>query len=283
MTVEESAIHRPPAPLLPFVERYVGYRYLGFEPGVHLGMPGRFLTVVISFDAPLTLAMDPATGATTDHDAMVSGFHDRAVEIRHDGNQHGIQLDGTPAGARALFGMPAGELASAAVDIADTWSPALAAELYDRTAAAPTWTERFAVLDEVLLRALASNLPEPSGARVAATDAWNVITSTNGSVRVAAVADELGWSRRHLTSQFTAEYGHSPKTMAGILRFERSVAMLKQPGHPSLATIATACGYADQAHMNRDWQRFAGRSPSAWLAGEQLPFVQDDVEGTGAD
>lgn len=283
MTVEESAVHRPPPPLRPFVERYVGYRYLGFEPGVHLGMPGRFLTVVISFDDPLTLAMDPAEGSTTDHDSMVSGFHDRAVAIRHNGNQHGIQLDVTPAGARALFGMPAGALASAAVDLADTWSPTVAAELYERAATATTWAGRFAVLDDVFLRALATNLPYPSAARVAATGAWGLLTATGGSARITDVAAELGWSRRHLTQQFTAEYGLAPKTMAGILRLERSVAMMKRPDRPSLGDIAAACGYADQAHMNRDWQRFVGRSPTAWLAGEQLPFVQDQDPIEGAE
>jgi len=278
MTTElaESAVHRPPPALRPFVERYVGYRYLGYEPGVHLGMPGRYLTVVISFDDPLTLTMDPGTGRSNDHDSMVSGFHDRAVEIRHNGSQHGIQLDVTPAGARALFGMPAGALVSAAVDLADTWSPSLAAELYERAALAPTWAQRFAVLDEVFLTRLASNLPAPSAARVAATDAWRLIAASGGAARVSDVAGELGWSRRHLTQEFTAEYGLPPKTMAGILRFERSVAMLKRPDRPSLGDIAAACGYADQAHMNRDWQRIVGRSPTAWLAGEQLPFVQDD-------
>ena len=37
--------------------------------------------------------------------------------ILHDGNQHGMQLHLTPAGARALFGFPAGELAAAAVPL----------------------------------------------------------------------------------------------------------------------------------------------------------------------
>ncbi len=285
MTVEqvsESAVYRPPPALLPFVERYVGYRYLGYEAGVHVGMPGRYLTVVISFDDPLTLAMQPDGGSATDHIAMVSGFHDRAVEIRHNGNQHGIQLDVTPAGARALFGAPAQALVSTAVDLADTWSESTAAELYERTATATAWADRFAVLDDLLLRALSARLPYPSSARVAATDAWRMLTASGGTARVADVATELGWSRRYLTEQFTAEYGLPPKTMAGLLRLERTVSMLKRPGNARLGEVAAACGYADQAHMNRDWQRIVGRSPTAWLAAEQLPFVQDDDHPDGA-
>jgi hypothetical protein len=29
--------------------------------------------------------------------------------------------------------------------------------------------------------------------------------------------------------------------------------------------------------MTHDWVTFAGSSPRAWLAEEQLPFVQDDL------
>ena len=50
----------------------------------------------------------------------------------------------------------------------------------------------------------------------------------------------------------------------------------------SLATIAADCGYADQAHMAREWRALAGASPTQWLADERLPFVQDDDGLDGA-
>lgn len=274
--LSEAVTHLPAVPLRPFVTRCLGYRYEGFEPGIHLGMPGRTLTVIISFDAPLTLAMGgPATDAT-DHVLMVSGLHDRAVEIRHDGSQHGVQLDLTPAGARAFFEVAPGALAGSAVDVADLWTTSLAAELYERTASATSWTERFEALDDVLLQALVAHADRADRARPAATDAWQLIVESGGAIRVADLAAALGWSRRHLTAQFTAEYGLAPKTMAGVIRFERSVALLKRRDRPRLTDIAAACGYADQPHMSREWQRYAGTSPTAWLVDEQLPFVQDD-------
>src|ERR687898_3574975 len=42
--------------------------------------------------------------------------------------------------------------------------------------------------------------------------------------------------------------------MARVLRFERSKQLFIRPDHPTLATIAADCGYADQAHMARDWR-----------------------------
>ena len=80
--------------------------------------------------------------------------------------------------------------------------------------------------------------------------------------------------RRHLTEQFRRSYGIGPKECARVIRFERARALLGSGRRPTLAEVAAACGYADQSHLTRDWKRFAGSTPSAWLA-DELPYVQD--------
>ena len=39
--------------------------------------------------------------------------------------------------------------------------------------------------------------------------------------------------------------------------------LLAEPGSPSLARIAAELGYADQAHLTRDFRATLGRPPSA--------------------
>jgi AraC-like DNA-binding protein len=109
-----------------------------------------------------------------------------------------------------------------------------------------------------------------------ATDAWRLLVETGGAIPVSGLADELGWSRRHLTEQFRRAYGIGPKELARILRFERAQRHLRSDRRPTLAVVAAECGYADQSHLNRDWQQFTGVSPSRWIT-EELPFVQDDA------
>jgi AraC-like DNA-binding protein len=60
---------------------------------------------------------------------------------------------------------------------------------------------------------------------------------------------------------------------------------LRRTGRDGLAEVAYACGYADQAHLNRDFRAFAGTTPTdfaarllpggAGVAGHELPNVQD--------
>jgi AraC-like DNA-binding protein len=281
--IAEGVVHRPPALLQPYVESYVGYRYTGFPPGEHMGLPSRHLTFVISFDQPLELSRLPdGTEAVTTFDALLGGLHTSPAVIRHDGTQHGIQLQVTPAGARGLFGLPAAELARSVVPLDAIWGP-LAGELLDRLAGAADWPARFAVVDRVLLRALATRVEVPSGARRETTAAWDRLTASAGQVAVAALAEEVGWSRRHLTERFAAEYGVGPKELARVLRFERARSMVTRPERPTLAVVAAACGYADQAHMVHEWSSLAGSSPTSWLDSEVLPFVQDEERPDGAE
>ena len=114
--VAESVVYRPPALLQPYVESYVGYRYCGFAPGEHMGLPSRHLTFIVSFDAPLELSRLPdGSEQLTSFDTLLGGLHTSPAVIRHDGSQHGVQLQVTPAGARGLFGLPAAELADVVI------------------------------------------------------------------------------------------------------------------------------------------------------------------------
>src|SRR5690606_5690496 len=129
--------------------------------------------------------------------------------------------------------------------------------------------QRFAVLDHVLVRSLPDTVPVAPEVRFA----WRRLTAAGGAIPIATLADEVGWTRRHMTERFRREFGLGPKTAARVVRFDRARRMFVA-GRASLGEVAAAAGYADQAHMNRDWRQFAGASPTQWLAEERLPFVQ---------
>jgi AraC-like DNA-binding protein len=86
-------------------------------------------------------------------------------------------------------------------------------------------------------------------------------------MRVAEVARDVGWSRRHLTARLHAEVGLGAKDLARVSRFQRSRSMMVNSARP-LADIAADCGYTDQSHLSNEWRDFAGCTPGQWLAAE---------------
>lgn len=266
----ESAAARPRPGLRPLVAGYTGYRIENAEPGVHRGLPSRHLTFIITVDGTVDLAAmpDPRQGPAS-FGALVGGLHSGPALIRHDGNQHGIQAALTPLGARRLLGLPASELATTVVDLGAVLGPA-ADELVDRVRSARTWTDRFLALDAALAR-VARDRGEP-GPEVGWV--WERLRATRGAVGIGALADEVGWSRRHLGERFRREYGLTPKEAARVMRFEVARELLRPVDRPPLADVAARCGYYDQAHFIREFRDLAGCSPTTWLA-EELPSVQD--------
>ena len=101
------------------------------------------------------------------------------------------------------------------------------------------------------------------------TEAWRLIRASGGAVLVRDVASRIGWSVRRLQAQFAAEYGVSPKALARVRRFERSLPLVAA-GEVTLADVATGCGWCDHAHMDRDWRELAGTSPSRWRVEDVL-------------
>jgi AraC-like DNA-binding protein len=260
----------PAAPLRPFIGWYSGYREAGVEPFRHRGLPSPYLTVIVTLDDPLVVTAhpDPSTPPGC-YDSLVGGLHTTPALIAHDGRQSGIQLALSPLGARALLGLPAGELASTDVHGVDLLGP-LARLLRERVLAAPDWACRFAVLDDLLLRRL--DAERHAGPRPEVAWAWRALLRSGGAAPVAALAREVGWSGRYLSRQFGIEIGLSPKLAGRVVRFDAARRLLQDRlasgVGPGLADVAAACGYFDQAHLARDFTEFAGCPPSLWLREE---------------
>jgi AraC-like DNA-binding protein len=264
----------PPPALSALIRRYIGYRYSGLQPGTHLGLPSPDLTVVLSLGPRTRLASmpDPRQRPAA-FDALVGGLHTRPAVLAYDTEMFGIELDMTPAGARSLLGVPAGELRSSVVSLEDVVGRNAAAML-EALEAAGTWAERFSVVD----RFLATRLDSLRPARLELEYAWRLIVSSGGTRRVSAVADAVGWGRRHLHESFVVEFGLSPKELARVARFHRSKEMIRRLPTANLAEVAASCGYSDQSHLAREWNRLAGGAPSRWFRRDELSFVQDGTE-----
>lgn len=274
--VQEMVSGQPAPHLRGFVAHYGGYRFAGMPAGSHRGLPSRHLTVIISLGRPVDLSVLPNRQPGASFAALAGGLHAAPAIIEHDGSQHGLHLDLTPLGARALLGVPASALASTVVHLDDVLGRD-ADELVDRVVSVGGWPARFRILDEVLTRVVADVPERPPEVAWA----WRRLVATRGRIEVAALARETGWGRRHLGERFRQELGLTPKVAARVLRFEHACDLLRRARRPRLADLAATCGYFDQAHLTRDWHDLAGCTPTTWIR-EELPSVQDGLVELGA-
>lgn len=270
MGTADVATGVPHPGLRPFVRQYVGYRMEGFPPGLHRGLPSRYLTFLVSIGRPIQTAAVPNGSPPPPLQALVGGLQTGPTLVRHDGTEAGVAVELTPLGARSLFGLPAVELTSHIVNLGDLLGAAGRA-LPERLAAAGDWPSRFRLLDQVLCGASRPGARPP--AEVA--HVWRRLLSAVEGPAVTDLAREVGWSRRHLTEVFHREVGLPPRQFVRVLRFERSaIALARRPGMP-LGELAQRLGFYDQAHLYREWRQLAGCSPAAWAQQEELPSVHD--------
>lgn len=276
MATAEYARARPSPALRAYAAWYSGYRQPGVPGGTHRGLPSPWLTLVLTLDEPLVMAAHPDHRQPPGrYDALLGGLHLTPAVISMERPQSGVQVAVHPLGCRALFGLPAGELAGADVELGAVLGEPLVAEARERMLAATGWPARFAVLDAVLSRRLRERAVHPG-----VEWAFGRLLRTGGTASIAELAADIGWSARHLTGRFRAEVGLRPKETARVARFDRARRLLR-PGS-RLAEIAAGTGYFDQAHLAREFRALAGCSPSRWLA-DEFGFVQAGAARTDED
>lgn len=85
--------------------------------------------------------------------------------------------------------------------------------------------------------------------------------------RIEQVAAEYGIGMRGLQRLFREYVGVSPKWVIQRYRLHELVERLNRAGQIDWAATALDLGYADQAHLIRDFRRLVGRTPGAYRAG----------------
>jgi AraC-like DNA-binding protein len=170
----------------------------------------------------------------------------------------GIRL--RPGAVSAMFGVPARELVDRTVRLDDVWPDAAA--LDEKLAETPSPQAAAIGFERELHAAVrAGAMLDPLAAetvhRLAAAP----------TIEVTTVAAMLDISQRHLRRRCEAAIGFPPKVLQRMFRFQRFLALARarDDGRPNLGILAAEAGYADQAHLTREFQRLAGRSPSTAL------------------
>jgi AraC-like DNA-binding protein len=93
-------------------------------------------------------------------------------------------------------------------------------------------------------------------------EAIDLLHISGGRLPIAELARRAGMSERSLRRAMQQAVGLPVKTLGLILRFQRTVRLLRADPTGSLVAAAVEGGYSDQAHMTREFRRLGGFAPT---------------------
>jgi AraC-like DNA-binding protein len=162
----------------------------------------------------------------------------------------------TPAGAWPFLGVPASEVTERVIDLSEFWGRD-GSVLRQRILEARDPAAQLDVLETALLEHA-----RYSNARDREVEIACALVAEG--VRIRTVGDQIGLTPRQLIARFRSRIGMSPKLFARIARFQRVIHAID--GEIPWIELAGRYGFADQAHLIREFRVFAGTTPTAYRA-----------------
>jgi AraC-like DNA-binding protein len=215
---------------------------LNADASCDLILPDGCADIIVCDDRPPTVAAP---------DAMT-----RRVQLRDGMVLTGIRL--RPGAWHAVFGCPAFQFVNGGLLLSDI-APG-ARQLHQAVLQSRNLAERLAALEawvrNALVRATSDDRTIIAACRMLSGDPV---------VAISAIADRLDWNVRTMHRRFLAACGYGPKHFQKIMRIQAVLRAAQAIPSAGLAELAIAAGFADQAHMTRDFRAITGLTPADYF------------------
>lgn len=197
--------------------------------------------------------------------AFLMGQLTESIVLRQSANSHVMGIRFTPQGAASFVPFHVDEIRNTALSLDNVWGKE-SRLLEDAVLNAASDSGRVAVIESFLSRKLSDRNRDR---RIEA--AVGRIETSQGRVSIEAIAADIGWSTRQLERRFLSSVGIGPKALARIVRLQTLLQTAGPSAPRQWPSIALACGFFDQAHLIREFKRFAGEPPESFFdAGHRL-------------
>ncbi len=190
------------------------------------------------------------------------GPHDRPMVNEPTGETIAVGIVSKAVGCQALFGVVPSHLRGQVHDLETIWPGAT----YLREKLLTT-TDKEVMLDMVE-RYLSATLDTSTVGLDRCERAVEVLEQ-DPTRPIADIADDLGVSHGHLDRELTRVVGLTPRTLARLMRMRRLLQSIDTYGSAEWGELAAKLGWADQAHLIRDFKRHTGVSPAEYIAAQQ--------------
>ena len=259
---------RPPAPLDDLVE-WLWFFDSPSDGGLERRLPDGGLEIV------LHLAGEGTHAAGVREPAFVVAGPRAWPELLEASAGRLVGAHCRPGSARVLLGVPGREVRGLLdLDMRDVWG-ARADELAEQVADAHDPVAQLRILAAGLLPA-ARATPGRRPSRSLVRAALRTIEADPAMARVGDLVDRSGISWRVFTEVFEEEVGLAPKLYQRVRRLQRAVSEMHRNPQPGLAGVAAGTGFADQAHLVREFRALGNVTPAAYRS-STTPETQNHV------
>jgi AraC-like DNA-binding protein len=195
----------------------------------------------------------------TPEGAYVHGVTTRLGSRVLEGAGRGFGIMFRPAGFRPILGGPMAAITDRVVPVREMFGRAPFALEDARAGGAPD--ERLVAEADAFLRPLLPDAPVASERTTAMVER---VAADPSVVRVDTLASEAGITPRQLQRRFADHVGVSPKAVVRRYRLYEAAERRAWVGASTGRTLAAELGYADQAHLIRDFAGALGTTPNRY-------------------
>ncbi len=223
-------------------------------------LPNGLAVAIFTLGGPHRLGQAEAVDRNPLYDhGWFHGVQTRPVYNLPTGETHVLGLLFEPVGIHALFGIDMRDVADRTVD-ARKALPADFVTTVEAALSSARERQAHASIHAALLKRRADPLPPWL------TDFYDAIAASHGEAPLSQLYDRSGRTPRHVSDRFKRAVGVTPKVLARIYRLGALLNAVDPDAPISWTELAHRFGFFDQAHFNREFQRFSGLSPSRYAA-----------------
>jgi AraC-like DNA-binding protein len=254
----------PPPPLDRVVHRFWFLRTGedAASSGIQTIVPDGRAEIVLHLGEPFA-EVDPTGRALRQDRALVAGQLTAPYRLASCPGADVVGIRLRTGAAQRLLALPQAHLTGRVVPLADAVR-GLEPRLLDAVRGETDARRRATRLASALGHLLSHGSSGPVEAAVA-------LLETGSPGPIGALARSVGLTPRTLQRRFQAEVGIDPMLLRRILRFRTAFRRLERLPPGRWGRVAPRVGYFDQAHLIREFRRFAGAPPSVFFgAGPEL-------------
>lgn len=191
--------------------------------------------------------------------AFIEGQMSTYWDLHYEGENETIAVTFTPQGVQAFFNAPMAEFYNKNISI-EYLDDRLFVDLQQAVLDADDKMECIGIIERYLLKRLVQLNPNVADNEYAIRQ---IELNSNVSIQLLSSASNVCY--KQFNRIFVNNIGISPKALARIIRFQKTLSALQCGFSNNLTVLAFRCGYYDASHISREFKEFSGYTLNEYI------------------